>query len=292
MDISDLVKKNIYVVSDIHIGDKSPSDNFEPVRDRFLAFLEYVNADPNGVLILNGDTFEFWQSSLADVIYNNYDLLLRFIESKAIFMVGNHDCDLLPLSKIPNRSANSNEFLGNVHSSIDLQYGDRIVRIMHGHEFDPFNAPDRAVFAGKIIALITANIECAAPESGVEGWMQKIVEPIVRFAVITASSIYDTIFTKSKRARESLDQTLAQYHIGNPNVILVCGHVHAYGWWNEYYVNSGAWVQSCDPHYIKIEPSGDVKLFSWPSNKVNDNQVSLYGYISEDFIKNMWNNKK
>ena len=292
MDASELVKKTIYVVSDTHIGDKSPSDNFEPVRDRFLAFLDYVSADQNGVLILNGDTFEFWQSSLADVIYNNYDLLMRLVESKAVFIAGNHDCDLLSLSKIPNRTPNSNEFWGKVHNNIDLQYGSRTIRIMHGHEFDPFNAPGRASFAGKIIALVTAGIECAAPGSGIEGWMQRVVEPIARFMVITVSSIYDALFTKSKSARERMDQVIDQYHTDNPGVMMVCGHVHTPGWWNDYYVNSGAWVQGCDPHYVKIEPSGDVKLFSWPSNEIDNNQMNLYGYMSDDFIKSIWLNKK
>ena len=60
-------EKNIVVVSDLHVGDKSNRDNFFSggFNDLFLEFLNEGWVKESELIIL-GDFFEFWQANLGD----------------------------------------------------------------------------------------------------------------------------------------------------------------------------------------------------------------------------------
>ena len=98
--------KTLYVVSDLHMGDGTAKDNFAEHRQRFEAFLdEVVEQDDDGRLILAGDVFEFWQSPHGDIVRTYLDLLKRLVQRRAVFIVGNHDIDLLGFVGLPVESA-------------------------------------------------------------------------------------------------------------------------------------------------------------------------------------------
>jgi len=279
--------KDIFVISDLHMGDKSATDNFHTVEDRLLSFLDYFESLDNSVLILNGDIFEFWQSSMADVFYQNYKLIRRFRKSNAIFIAGNHDYEMLTLAKMPKHK----QFINKIVSDINLKINGKDIKILHGHEFDPFNQPGKSAFTGKIMALLFANLEMSNPDSGIEGWNQKYIEPIARKIILGASSLYKKLFTNNPKLNGWLDITLTEYHKEHPNQILVAGHIHKAGWWNDFYVNAGTWQEGEEAHYIKIDPLGDIKIFNWPSQEEVTKQIDLYGYISETAVKNLYNNR-
>jgi len=259
--------KDIYIVSDLHMGNKSPTDNFYSVEQRFIDFLTYFEKLDNSVLIINGDTFEFWQSSMSEVFQANYLLIDRIIKDKTLFIAGNHDYELLPLSETPLLNS---QFLSNVFENIILDFSPKKIKIMHGHEFDPFNSAGKSLITGKIITLIFALLEYDYPNSGIEGRFQRYVEPIVRKIIFFVTSLYKFIFINhfNKYTSEGLQGVLETYHQNHPNEILVCGHTHVAGWWKDYYVNSGAWVESVDPHYIKIDRTGRISLYTWPEQEI------------------------
>ena len=287
-DISpSLLGKDIYIISDLHIGDQSATDNFYSVRDRFLSFLDYFESLDNSVLVLNGDIFEFWQSSMTDVFYNNSELIQRFIKNNAIFIAGNHDYEMLTLAKMPEHS----KFIKRIASDIHLSINGKQIKIMHGHEFDPFNQPGKSAFTGKMMALLFANLETSNPSSGIEGWNQKYVEPIVRQIILGTSLLYKKLFTNNPRLNGWLDIALEEYHKENPDQTIVAGHIHKAGWWNDFYVNSGTWQEDEEAHYIKIDTSGDIRVFHWPTRIEVKKQIDLYGYISATAVRNLYYNR-
>jgi UDP-2,3-diacylglucosamine pyrophosphatase LpxH len=85
-----------YVVSDLHIGDGGPRDNFAhgpgaPLLDSFLDFVD----QQDGRLVICGDLFEFWQANLSKVLVRHEPLLARLARMDTIYVLGNHDADLL-----------------------------------------------------------------------------------------------------------------------------------------------------------------------------------------------------
>ena len=58
---------NTYIVSDLHMGDGSASDNFAPIKSRFEEFLDMVEKDEGYKLVLAGDIFEIWQSRMGEI---------------------------------------------------------------------------------------------------------------------------------------------------------------------------------------------------------------------------------
>ena len=84
----------IFVISDLHMGDGGPRDNF-PLdnREKELGlFLDYV-ASQQGELIILGDLFEFWQMNLSKIVMKHLPLLDRLAAMNATYVLGNHDAD-------------------------------------------------------------------------------------------------------------------------------------------------------------------------------------------------------
>ena len=88
-------EKTVYVISDLHIGDQGPRDNFAlgTKRKDLVDFLNYVKKKKGEIFIL-GDLFEFWQSPIGKVIMSNIDLLDKMAEMDISYITGNHDSDL------------------------------------------------------------------------------------------------------------------------------------------------------------------------------------------------------
>ena len=85
----------VFVISDLHMGDGGPRDNFA-VGDRSRQldlFLEMVAARQAELVIL-GDLFDFWQMNLSRVVTLRLPLLDRLAALNALYVVGNHDADL------------------------------------------------------------------------------------------------------------------------------------------------------------------------------------------------------
>ena len=88
-------KKDIFVISDLHMGDGGPRDNFAAgdKEQQLDLFIDFVKKE-NGELIIVGDLFEFWQASLGKVLVMRRPLIDRLSNMGATFVIGNHDSDL------------------------------------------------------------------------------------------------------------------------------------------------------------------------------------------------------
>ena len=92
----------VFAISDLHLADRGLRDNFA-VGDRekrFLQFLDYVDRN-QGILLVLGDLFDWWEVNLSQSILAYRTLLERLAcvgHNGARWIVGNHDSPRLPLS--------------------------------------------------------------------------------------------------------------------------------------------------------------------------------------------------
>ena len=84
-------RRSLYFVSDLHLADGSPADDFNEGSHRaaFEWFLEHEVEADGGELILVGDVFELWQASLRGIREYYGPLFWRLFNYR--LLRGNHD---------------------------------------------------------------------------------------------------------------------------------------------------------------------------------------------------------
>jgi 3',5'-cyclic AMP phosphodiesterase CpdA len=87
--------KPVFVISDLHIRDRSPRDNLcQGNREAVLnSFLDYVT-DQNGRLIILGDFLELFRYPLDSIVAHRRPMLDRLARMGTVYVPGNHDEDL------------------------------------------------------------------------------------------------------------------------------------------------------------------------------------------------------
>lgn len=261
--------KTLYIVSDLHMGDRSPKDNFREYIGRFESFLDdVVDADHNGQLILAGDTFEFWQCQHGTITRAYLVLLKRLVAMKSIFIVGNHDIDLLGFVGLDINSP----FIDLLTDQFHLARNGKNILICHGHEFDKFNDPARWLFIGRIAAIAAGRAEMAVGtkvgQEATEGmllrgllWLINLCRPKTAGEKLEKGKTIDDVQAK-----------LEKHHTEHPNETVVAGHTHKAGWYGDWYVNAGSW-QTDQAHYVKIDTDGTMTLRKWPGNELDETQI-------------------
>lgn len=164
---SNVLTKPLFVVSDLHLGDKGSRDNFHAKIktlageiDREAEFMSFLNLvkNNNGALAILGDMFEFWQSNIGTVIARNKKLLDALSEMDITVILGNHDSDIFELIQ-DKELCPRHPFFSKVFSPEDYitpipEKNINVLRIkavqsdstyplkiglMHGHEIDVYN---------------------------------------------------------------------------------------------------------------------------------------------------------
>jgi len=269
------VARDIFVISDLHIGDGGPRDNFScKGSDRpqqFMAFLEYVERE-KGELIIAGDLLEFWQSSLSKVIVQNLPLLDRLASRNATYVLGNHDADLL---HFVGRDLLTHPLLKSITGPITRTIGGKTFRFMHGHEVDPFNAGDTPNW-GRMMAIFAGICEdkVGSPMLGkdpLESLLTRVGEWLLKKAANAYAAAKGAVTKSTKgeltpaqnpdRAAAMLGMYAADRQAGGYDVLVV-GHTHQPGRIGDWYFNTGSWATT-DNNFVRIGPSGNVQVFNW-----------------------------
>ena len=268
----------IFVVSDLHMGDGGPRDNFSVDNkiSQFKQFLRFVEKE-DGQLYLLGDLFEFWQSNIGTVLKKRIEFIDRFAEMKAVYVVGNHDGDFEDLI---GTGLLNHPFFDNMTGAFEKTIGTKKFKFMHGHELDPINQ-DGTPRWGRILAILCGIIEDrkGSPLLSAGGAMERNLLRLGRsFMWLYNYSI--NFFEKSpshERARsvaESLTPAqdpqrtrgiLSLYQkdkMGDGYDMLVTGHTHRGGLYQDWYCNSGCWV-GLRNQFLRIDPDGKIHYCEW-----------------------------
>lgn len=112
---------SMLIISDLHFGNGNASDNFV---GKFNEFKEWIESYRPDVVILNGDIFDTWKTTLKESLTYHSEFINYFITSKHpkfLYLRGNHD------------------FLGDTFDFLELEMMDKAkILISHGFQNDPF----------------------------------------------------------------------------------------------------------------------------------------------------------
>ncbi|HPY78394.1 MAG TPA: UDP-2,3-diacylglucosamine diphosphatase [Anaerohalosphaeraceae bacterium] len=274
--------RTLFVVSDLHMGDGGPRDNFaaDNKAAQFSLFLDYVEQEDGELLIL-GDLFEFWQANIGRVLIKRMDFLDRFANMQAWFVVGNHDADFEAL--IGTRML-AHPFFDRMTGPFERIIGNKRYKFMHGHELDPFNQ-DGTPRWGRILVILGGLIEDrkGSPLLSAGGFSEKALLRMGRgFLWMWNNSV--SWLDKNHRSQRGVwlsdcrnsardprreKGILALYrqdHLREGYDVLVTGHTHHAMACNGWYYNTGCWI-GLRNNFLRIEPDGSACLWEWKNNQ-------------------------
>lgn len=275
-------EQDILIVSDLHIGDGGPRDNFavDNKAYKFNCFLDYV-AQEQAELFILGDLFEFWQANIGRVLMHRMNLIERLTELRATYVIGNHDADFEDLI---GTNILKHPFFDRMSGPFERTIAGKRFKFMHGHELDPFNL-DGTPRWGRILAILGGIIEDrkGSPLLSAGGMTEKSLLKVSRsFMWIWNKSV--NIFEKSERNEKAHDLAESLTPAQNPARIkgimsiyhnnkrqerydfLITGHTHKAGFFQDWYCNSGCWV-GLRSNFLRIQPDGQVHIYEWKDNR-------------------------
>ena len=123
--------REIWLISDLHLGDGTPSDVFFGKDKHLLALVETVEKR-GATLVVNGDAMDFHQAwSFTRILRAHQEVLSAMSrlgrEGRLFYLVGNHDYDI-----------NLYKEVLNFRVCDVLIIGDHI-KVSHGYEYDPYH---------------------------------------------------------------------------------------------------------------------------------------------------------
>ena len=233
--IIDAEEERLFVISDLHLGNPSST-----ARGRLVEFLDYARITGTSVCI-NGDGFEMLQTSftrLASDAVPVLNALRRHMRdgNRVYYLVGNHDISLEHFLE--------DWLFTQIAPFLNLRSGDSLIRIEHGHLYDPWfvRSPRTYELSARLAGfalLVHPDIYSAyAHVQAKAGARRRGVPPDEAAADMLLARGFDTVIFG---------------HTHNPrDVELADGH----------YVNSGNWLRGSS--YVEID-HGKVELKKWES---------------------------
>lgn len=251
----------IYAVSDLHLGDRGPRDNFNSREKEFQTFLDFVDRD-SADLVICGDLFEWWQCSLGRTLKAYADLLSRLCEMEAMWVQGNHDGLLVDLPYFDLGYSLPDAFPAD---SLVKEIGGLTFRFSHGHQYDPYcNTVNPGT--GELAAIAAGLIEDRrAGEPGVETRFLGGLESIAR--------VWQGFLLQDDRKRNVVAEALED----GPGVVHVLGHTHEAGEVAGRLYNCGCWVEDRNT-FVRVEDDGTAAVYEWLPN---GSGMSPYGHALE-----------
>ena len=261
-----LVERLIYCISDLHLGDGGPRDNFLPEKEKqLLAFLDHVEAQ-HGELLILGDLFELWQANWSRVFTYRKHLLDRFAAMGATYILGNHDADLYYFQG--TSWINHPLFKGMV-SAVCRRIGDKKFYFCHGHVADEYCASLHPGL-GRITAIYTGLREDRHGGPMLDKYRTVEQRSISRMERLV--SVFKLFSGKKDRFTE-INQLLLEKVPGD---VVVFGHTHTAGSVKQggrALFNCGTWAERINS-FVCVDPRGTINVFDWDSE--NTSGVILY----------------
>ncbi|MHB8108011.1 MAG: UDP-2,3-diacylglucosamine diphosphatase [Candidatus Cryosericum sp.] len=255
----------IYAISDLHLGDNGPRDNFAAgthLRD-FLGFLTHVETT-EGALVICGDVFEFWQANVSRVLQQHICLLDRLADLQAIYIPGNHDADL---QYFRSRMRLNHPFFDLMCNSYTQVVAGRRFHFVHGHAADPYCASDRPGI-GRITAIYTGLAEDKHGSPMLDKYHTveaKVLGPWEKLA-----SVWGRLRGEPSR-NVGINRRLRALYPGD---VVVSGHTHAPGRIGDWHYNCGTWAERVNS-FVRIADDGTAQVFDWADGHATPNPTEL-----------------
>ena len=259
---------SVYAISDLHMGDGGPRDNFA-YGDRekeLMAFLDFVE-DNHGRLVICGDLFELWQSNVSKVLTRRMWLLDRLAKMEAVYVLGNHDADLRYFVG-QQRTWLGHPFFERMCLACHLNIGGKSFQFIHGHEADPYCSADTPGL-GRITAIYSGLAEDRNGGPMLDEYRtveQKVVGRMERLV-----SFWNLLRGKPDRFT-AINRRLRDM----PPVadVVICGHTHRPGHIEAWHYNCGTWAERINS-FVCISPDGRASVFDWKDGQAVANHTEL-----------------
>jgi UDP-2,3-diacylglucosamine pyrophosphatase LpxH/uncharacterized membrane protein HdeD (DUF308 family) len=283
--------RDIFVISDLHLGDGGARDNFEAGRKtpQLRAFLDHVGGE-DGELFILGDLFELWQMNLSLLLVKRLEVLDHLAELRLVYVPGNHDVDLIHFI---GTDLLAHPFFTRMRPPFIRELGGKRFRFCHGHETDPFNAGDDPGF-GRMLSIFGGIFEdrngspFLASGEVVEDVLEKFGESMLAIWSAALAAFGD----RAGRGGEGVMPTSALTPVQNPDRladhvagvraalqksghdVAVLGHTHKAGRIGGWYYNSGSWNGPLNT-FLRISPDGSVRHFDWKEGRAVESEMPV-----------------
>ncbi len=269
--------REVFVISDLHIGDRSPKDNLGQARreEQFNDFLDYVEFR-KGQLVIVGDFFELLRYPAERILTERGPLLDRLARMETRYVLGNHDEAAMELA-CPNQPAHP--FFERTSKAFTQTIGDKRFKFMHGHEVDPLITPG-VQHLGRLLGAFSTLLEfragtCLLSNDHVTDALLETGEHLLRLwyklmatlnkAACECCSLMPSEQIKFMRRRIRTQRMIARYHEDKQQCaydVAIVGHTHKAGVYGDWYFNSGSWTGKTN-NFLEISPAGEVTVFDW-----------------------------
>lgn len=254
----------IVLMSDVHRGDGSHSDNLLPNYPIYHAALRYYYK--NGFTYVElGDGDELWENRRMSEISSTYsdvfEILSKFKKKNRIYMIyGNHDM-VKRKWKVQNRRKKnrkalkkSRDFNSDIpyYECINFKYKNTDAFLaFHGHQADFFN--NRLWMLSRFLVR----------------YIWRVGEGILGLKAPTSPA-------RNEEKKDKIDRILQKWSIDD-NKMIITGHTHRARFPEEKgaaYFNTGCCVYPCAITSIEIE-NGEISLVKWYISTIEDGVLTV-----------------
>ncbi|AUX32724.1 hypothetical protein SOCE836_048710 [Sorangium cellulosum] len=281
--------RDIFVISDLHLGDGGVRDNFDIGKKtpQLRAFLDHVGSE-GGELFILGDLFELWQMNLSLLLVKRRSLLDQLATLRLTYVPGNHDIDL---AHFIDTDFLHHPFFDHMRAPFVRELGGKRFSFSHGHETDPFNAGDDPGF-GRMLAIFAGvwEDENGSPllESGesVEDVLEQFGESMLTIWRRALSTMHPRGPERDVRPTSALTPAQNPDRLGEhvagvraalergDHDVTVLGHTHKAGRIGGWYFNSGSWTGPHNP-FLRISPDGHVRYLEWKDGREIEREMPV-----------------
>lgn len=272
-----------FAISDLHMGDKGPRDNFAAMSkgrrewefNRFLDYVEYCN----GTLRIVGDLFELWQGNISAVLTARLDLIDRLARMGAVYQLGNHDIDLKYF--VTGRVRLGHKLFDNLIDGPQciVRNGRRIM-FTHGHLEDKYccgETPDM----GRVSAIYTGLKEDKNGGPLLAKYDYRTVENDTLGRIFWFTNLWNKLTFKPDHGA-CMRQAILQTWRKSGAQALVYGHTHEPGQFafkstgeKLPIYNLGTWAEQVNT-FARVNTYGHVFLYDWVDGQPVNNTQLLY----------------
>ncbi|AUX43213.1 hypothetical protein SOCE26_046570 [Sorangium cellulosum] len=273
--------RDIFVISDLHIGDGGVRDNFETGKKtpQLRAFLDHVGSE-GGELFVLGDLFELWQMNLSLLLVKRRALLDQLAALRLVYVPGNHDVDL---AHFTGTDFLHHPFFACMRAPFVRELGGKRFRFCHGHETDPFNAGDDPGF-GRMLAIFAGIFEdengspLLASGESVEDVLEQFGDSMLTIwkrslATVNRRGAKGDVRPSSALTPAQSPDRLGEHVVGvraeldlGAHDVTVLGHTHKAGRIGDWYFNSGSWAGPLNS-FLRVSPDGHVRYLEWKDGR-------------------------
>jgi UDP-2,3-diacylglucosamine pyrophosphatase LpxH len=252
---------DIICISDLHLADKGPRDNFHARGEgRLNRILDWIK-DNNYSLYILGDLYETWQANFGLIVNAYADLISDLKRMGAIHIVGNHDNIFTPFME--NGELHKwlpSWFLDQLYGHC-IRVGGKRIMLAHGHEFDSTCASLNPGI-GNITAVMSALLEDKHGSPTKDG--KEIEDKFIESLEFPLNIWRSVTFQKSRL--EEMQANAEQYRQEQRADYLIYGHTHSQGKVGNCF-NCGCWCRDSDG-FVKIDGNtGEPSLWTWDGHK-------------------------